>query len=59
MQGNPIFNITNVRLPDWIFDKAKDNKQLEKELVMQYMQRYPDYTLIEIKGRFAVCEFPR
>lgn len=53
-----MFNITNVRLPDWIWEKAKNEEHL-KELVLQYMQRYPDYTLIEIKGRFAVCEINR
>lgn len=46
---------TNVLLPDWIFDQAKDKKQL-KRLVLDYMKRYPDYTVKKIKNRMAECE---
>lgn len=46
---------TNVLLPSQIFKEAKDKDHLKK-LVLEYMQRYPDYTVKSIKDRFAVCE---
>ncbi|EWG12721.1 hypothetical protein PBF_04260 [Cytobacillus firmus DS1] len=48
-------NKTNVLLPAWIWEEAKDKEHLKK-LVLQYMQRYPDYTIKGIKNGFAVCE---
>jgi len=46
---------TNVLLPSWIFKEARDKEHL-KRLVLQYMKRYPDYTVKSIKNRMAVCE---
>ncbi|MGF7014275.1 hypothetical protein HNR27_001626 [Ornithinibacillus bavariensis] len=51
-------NLSNVRLPNWIFEQAQDEKHLKK-LVLQYMQRYEGYTIKKVKGRFAVCEINR
>jgi len=43
-----------VLLPKWIWEEAKDKEDL-KRLVLQYMRRYPEYTVKSVKGRFAVC----
>lgn len=48
-------NHTNVLLPAWIWEEAKDKQHLKK-LVLEYMQRYPEYTVKKVKDRFAVCE---
>lgn len=45
---------SNVVLPEWCFTQAKDNEQLKK-LVLQYMRRYPDYTVRKIKDGMAIC----
>ncbi|WP_343839667.1 hypothetical protein [Salinibacillus aidingensis] len=55
MIGN---NIAKVRLPNWIFEQAQDKEQL-KQLVLQYMQRYPNYTVKQVKNKFAICEIAR
>jgi predicted PP-loop superfamily ATPase len=44
-----------VLLPKWIWEEAK-SKEHFKKLVLQYMQRYPDYVVKSVKGKFAVCE---
>jgi hypothetical protein len=44
-----------VLLPKWIWEEAKDKEHL-KRLVLQYMQRYPNYTVKIVKDRFAICE---
>ena len=46
---------TNVLLPAWIFKQATDKDHLKK-LVLQYMQRYPNYIVKRIENGFAVCE---
>lgn len=52
-------NQSNVRLPEWIWESAQDKEQL-KQLVLEYIRKaYPDYTVLKVKGRFAVCEIPR
>lgn len=46
-----------VLLPDWIWDK--DPPETKEELagrIKRYMERYPHYRVIELDGRFAVCE---
>jgi hypothetical protein len=45
---------TNVLLPAWIWEKATGQEHL-KQLVLQYMQRYPDYSVIAVKNGFAIC----
>ncbi|MEH7342724.1 hypothetical protein V7122_02370 [Bacillus sp. JJ1532] len=45
---------TNVLLPAWIFEQAKDKDHLKK-LVLEYMKKYPDYTIKSIKNGMAVC----
>ena len=45
----------NVLLPAWVFEQAEDKQHL-KQLVLEYMQRYPDYRVKALKGGFAVCE---
>ncbi|MED4904095.1 hypothetical protein [Parageobacillus thermoglucosidasius] len=44
-----------VLLPRWIWEEAKDIEHF-KQLVLTYMQRYPEYIVRSVKGRFAVCE---
>lgn len=46
---------TNVVLPDWIFEQARDTEHL-KQLVLEYMKRYPDYVVKSVKDRMAICE---
>jgi hypothetical protein len=46
---------TNVVLPAWIFVQAKDKEHLKK-LVLDYIRKYPDYTVKKIKNGLAVCE---
>jgi len=45
---------TNVLLPSWIFEQAKDNDHFKK-LVLSYMKRYPDYVVRSVKNGMAVC----
>lgn len=44
-----------VLLPPWIWEEAQNEKHF-KELVLDYMKRYPHYKVIKVEGRFAVCE---
>lgn len=46
---------TNVVLPAWVWEEAKDKDHLKK-LVLQYMRRYPNYVVKSVKDRMAVCE---
>jgi len=45
-----------VLLPEWIFSQAQGNKDELRRLVLEYMQRYPNYRTTEIRGSFAICE---
>ncbi|EAZ84547.1 hypothetical protein BB14905_21388 [Bacillus sp. B14905] len=45
-----------VLLPAWIFQQAGGNNDEIKRLVLQYMQRYPNYRVTKDSGSFAVCE---
>lgn len=45
---------TNVLLPAWIWEKATDKNHL-RQLVLEYMRRYPNYTVKAVKNGFAVC----
>ncbi|MFF2797085.1 hypothetical protein [Lysinibacillus xylanilyticus] len=45
-----------VLLPAWIFEQARGNNDEIKRLVLQYMERYPNYQIIKVSGSFAVCE---
>lgn len=51
-------NTTNVLLPAWIWEEAQ-NKEHLKQLIVEYMKRYPGYRVLKVKNRFAVCEIPR
>lgn len=44
-----------VLLPGWIFDQAEDKNHL-KQLVLNYMARYPNYIVKSVKDGFAICE---
>lgn len=46
---------TNVLLPAWIFKQAKDKEHF-KNLLAEYMTRYPDYIVKAVKDGFALCE---
>lgn len=52
-------NTTKVLLPAWIFKQAGDDKQELRRLIVKYMERYPDYTIIRVKDGFAVCDMGR
>lgn len=43
-----------VLLPEWIWKEAKDKEHF-KELVLQYMERYPHYQVIKVQDKFAIC----
>lgn len=51
-------NKSNVLLPAWVFEQAQDKNQ-QRQLIKQYMKRYPGYTILEVKGRFAICDIAR
>lgn len=51
-------NKTNVLLPAWIFEQAQDKQELTR-LIKQYMKRYKGYTIVKVKGKFAICEIQR
>ncbi|WP_099157300.1 hypothetical protein [Virgibacillus ndiopensis] len=50
-----MLNKHRVLLPKWIFTQSTNEQELNK-LVLQYMQRYPNYVLIYIENEFAICE---
>ncbi|KDE46311.1 hypothetical protein DI43_15360 [Geobacillus sp. CAMR12739] len=43
-----------VLLPRWIWEEAKDNEHF-KQLVREYMRRYPEYTAKHVADGFAIC----
>lgn len=45
-----------VLLPAWIFQQAGGNNDEIKRLVLQYMQRYPNYRVTKVSGSLAICE---
>lgn len=47
--------LTRVLLPERIFQEARDKVHL-KELVLEYMKRYSNYTVKSVKDHMAVCE---
>ena len=44
-----------VLLPRWIWEEAQ-SKEHFKQLVLEYMQRYPHYKVKSVQGKFAICE---
>lgn len=49
-------NTVKVLLPAWIFERAGDDKNELRRLVTQYMSKsYPDYQIVKVQGRFAIC----
>jgi len=46
---------TKVLLPNWIWEESQNEAHF-KQLVLKYMQRYPEYSIKSVKGRFAICE---
>ncbi|GGP17170.1 hypothetical protein GCM10011346_52030 [Oceanobacillus neutriphilus] len=52
-------NRSNVRLPEHIWETTQSQDEL-KQLIIRYVKKcYPGYTILEVKGRFAICEIPR
>lgn len=45
---------SKVLLPAWIWEEAKDQNHFKK-LVLDYMRRYPEYSIKSVIGRFAIC----
>jgi len=54
-----MYNTTKVLLPAWIFEQAEGDKDEIRRLTLKYMQRYPDYRVLKIQGKFAICERER
>lgn len=50
---------SRVLLPRWIFSEAGDDKTELRRLISDYMKRYPGYTVLKVKGGFAVCQIDR
>lgn len=48
---------TTVILPRWIWDEAKDKDHF-KQLVGEYMKRYPGYEIMKIGKYYAICKRP-
>lgn len=44
-----------VLLPKWVFEYAKTDHEILTKAI-QYMQRYPHYTVIRVEKQFAICE---
>lgn len=51
-------NESKVLLPEKLWEQSKTKEEL-KEHILHYMQRYPGYTIKQVKGRFAICEINR
>lgn len=45
---------TKVLLPEWIWEEAQNEVHFKK-LVLDYMRRYPEYSIKSVKGHFAIC----
>ena len=45
---------TYVVLPHWIWDDAQDKEHF-KQLVSQYMRRYPGYKIKKLGKYYAIC----
>ncbi|MBP1971621.1 hypothetical protein J2Z83_003772 [Virgibacillus natechei] len=52
-----ILNPTKIILPKWIWTQAEDKAHF-KQLVSEYLMRYPGYTVREIGKYYAICEIP-
>lgn len=48
-------NTVKVLLPVWVFKDSSRKEVINKKL-KQYMQRYPEYVVLEIKNGFAICK---
>ena len=53
MIGKEIY--THVLLPAWIWEKAQDKNEL-KAFILEYMKKYPNYTVKAVKNQMAICE---
>ncbi|MCG5104409.1 hypothetical protein [Oceanobacillus alkalisoli] len=54
-----MYNKSNVRLPEWIWETA-DNTDHLKDLIRAYVdKRYPGYRVVKVKGRIAICDIGR
>lgn len=52
-------NLSNVRLPSWIWEVATTKEELANLISAYVSKRYPGYRILKVKGKFAVCEIPR
>lgn len=51
-------NQSNVRLPEWIWETAQNEREL-KRLILEYIKpRYPGYEVQQVRGRIAICQIP-
>ena len=48
---------TTVILPKWIWDEATDKDHF-KQLISQYMKRYPNYKIVKLEKYYAICKRP-
>lgn len=52
-------NKSNVRLPDKFWNDAQNQEEL-KRLIVDYMKKnYPSYRILQVKGKFAICDIGR
>lgn len=47
-------NTSRVLLPLWVF-KDNSRKEVIEEHLKDYMKRYPEYVVLEVKNGFAIC----
>lgn len=45
---------SRVLLPERLWKEALDKEHLDR-LILSYMQRYPNYEVKSVKGKFALC----
>jgi len=41
-----------VLLPDWVFKNEYETEIMARK----YLQRYPDYSLVKVVGKYAICK---
>lgn len=46
---------SRVLLPRRLWREAANKEQLDK-LILDYMQRYPNYVVLRIENHFAICD---
>ncbi|PAE27886.1 hypothetical protein CHI07_16945 [Paenibacillus sp. 7884-2] len=53
-----MYNQSKVVLPGRLWELSKSEDELKKR-ILQYMKKYPGYTVKSVKGRLAICDIHR